>query len=286
MTYQRKFHFISGLPRSGSTLLSAILRQNPRFQAGIISPMSRLCQSIIGQVSAGTELSGVVDEAQRERLLRGLFESYYADCQEEVIFDTNRSWTANMPTLARLFPDARLICVVRDVSWVMDSLERQFRANAFEHTRLFKTSGERSTVYSRVAALAGPTRLVGFAWTALREACYSEHAERIVIVEYERLVRQPEKVIGLLYDFFEEPVFEHDFSNVVFDAPEFDAQLGLTGLHQVHRTVAPRPRSTVLPPDLFEKYDQLAFWRTLRNSRAFRIAAPAPEGSQDASLPD
>lgn len=27
-------HFISGLPRSGSTLLAAILRQNPRFGAG------------------------------------------------------------------------------------------------------------------------------------------------------------------------------------------------------------------------------------------------------------
>jgi hypothetical protein len=27
----RRLHFISGLPRSGSTLLSAILRQNPRF---------------------------------------------------------------------------------------------------------------------------------------------------------------------------------------------------------------------------------------------------------------
>ena len=34
----RKMHFISGLPRSGSTLLSAILRQNPRFYAAMSSP--------------------------------------------------------------------------------------------------------------------------------------------------------------------------------------------------------------------------------------------------------
>lgn len=26
-----RYHFISGLPRSGSTLLAAILRQNPRY---------------------------------------------------------------------------------------------------------------------------------------------------------------------------------------------------------------------------------------------------------------
>jgi len=29
-----RYHFISGLPRSGSTLLAAILRQNLRFHAG------------------------------------------------------------------------------------------------------------------------------------------------------------------------------------------------------------------------------------------------------------
>jgi sulfotransferase len=28
---RNRFHFISGLPRSGSTLLAALLRQNPRF---------------------------------------------------------------------------------------------------------------------------------------------------------------------------------------------------------------------------------------------------------------
>jgi len=36
----KTFHFISGLPRSGSTLLSAILRQNPRFYAGMTSPVA------------------------------------------------------------------------------------------------------------------------------------------------------------------------------------------------------------------------------------------------------
>ena len=30
-----KLHFISGLPRSGSTLLAGLLRQNPRFAAAI-----------------------------------------------------------------------------------------------------------------------------------------------------------------------------------------------------------------------------------------------------------
>lgn len=124
---ERVFHFISGLPRAGSTLTAAILRQNSRFHAGMSSPVAALFDHLIAQVSAGSELSTMVSEAQRARLLRGLFESYYADHGQPVIFDTNRAWTAQLPALMRLFPAAKIICCVRDVAWVMDSLERQYR---------------------------------------------------------------------------------------------------------------------------------------------------------------
>ena len=202
-----KFHFISGLPRSGSTLTAGILRQNPRFHAGMSSPIAGLFDGIISQVSAGSELSSMVSQEQRARFLRGLFDSYYADHDQPVIFDTNRSWTAQLPALTQVFPEAKVICLVRDVAWIMDSMERQFRQNAFEHTRLFNNPGERSTVYTRVEALAGANRLVGYPWHALREACYSEFAERIVIVEYDLIAHRPAEVFKLLYDFLEEEPF-------------------------------------------------------------------------------
>lgn len=287
MADERRVHFISGLPRSGSTLTAAILRQNPRFHAGMSSPMAGLFEGVIAQVSAGTEMASMVDEPTRERLLRGLFDSYYADRPEPVIFDTNRAWTAQMPALMRLFPEARFICCVRDVAWVMDSLERQFRANAFENTRLFNSAAERATVYTRLEALAGATRLVGYGWHALREACYGAFADRLVIVEYDLLTRRPAEVFGLIYRFLGEAPYAHDFAAVEYDAPAFDQQLGLRGLHRVHRTVAPRPRQTILPPDLFRKYANLSFWRDLKDSRAFRIVVqPTPgDAPQTAELP-
>lgn len=282
MTSDKAFHFISGLPRSGSTLLGAILRQNPRFSAGMSSPVANLFEGVVSQVSAGSELSRMVDDGQRARLLRGLFDSYYADTPAEVIFDTNRSWTAKMPEVMQLFPEARFICCVRDVAWVMDSLEQQFRSKTFENTGLFQNPAERATVYTRTEALASSNRLVGFAYQALREACWSAHAEQLVIIDYDILVTRPKDVINLLYEFIGEDPFEHDFDNVEYDAPAFDAQLGLDGLHRVRAKVAPDPRETILPPDVFTKYADLAFWRELKNCRAFRIvsqAARQPEAS-------
>ncbi len=281
----RKYHFISGLPRSGSTLTSAILRQNPRFHAGMSSPIAALFEGLIAQCSAGTELSTMVDQEQRGDLLRGLFDSYYKRFDEPVIFDTNRAWTAQLPALMKLFPEAKVICLVRDVAWIMDSMERQYRANAFEHTRLFNTPAERSTVYTRVEALAGANRLVGYPWHALKEAAYSEFADRIVIVEYDLLTQRPAELFKLLYEFLGEPAFEHDFAAVDYDAPAFDAQLGLDGLHRVHPEVKPRPRETILPPDLFERYSKLAFWRNLPKSKAFRIVAQQSGDTQQDAMP-
>jgi sulfotransferase len=280
----KTFHFISGLPRSGSTLLSAILRQNPRFHAGMSSPVASFFESIIAQVSAGSEMATMVDQSQRARLLKGLFDSYYADNERPVIFDTNRAWTAQLPALMTLFPEAKVICCVRDVAWVMDSLERQFRTNTFENTRLFNNPGERSTVYTRVEALAGANRLVGFPWHALREACFSEYATRVLLVEYDLVASRPADVFKLIYDFLGEKPFAHDFTNVQYDAPEFDAQLGLDGLHRVHPKVEPRTRQTILPPDLFERYAKLAFWRDMPTSKVFRIVAQA-EGQQQQAMP-
>ncbi|AZD13124.1 sulfotransferase [Pseudomonas sp. NFPP07] len=264
-----QFHFISGLPRSGSTLLSAILLQNPRFHAGMTSPVGALFSGILEQCSAGSEFGAVIDIDMRRRLLRGLFDSYYADkADKPVVFDTNRQWCARLPALKDLFPKARTIACVRNVAWVMDSLERLYRANPFENTKLFGDAVERNSVYSRCETLAQHNRLVGYAWTALKEAYYGENADSLLIVDYDLLSQAPERVMRLIYDFIDEPWFEHDFDSLAYDAPEFDQALGVAGLHKVKARVALQSRRTILPPDLFEKYAELSFWKDGASSAA------------------
>lgn len=271
------YHFISGLPRSGSTLLAAILRQNPRFHAGMTSPVGALFRSMINQLGAGSEFGSVVSTEQRRRLVRGLFDSYYADqSSKKVIFDTNRMWSAHLPVLMDQFPGAKVIACVRNVAWVMDSIERRYRANPYEITRLFNDDTERNTVYSRVDTLAQRNRLVGYPWAALKEAFYGEHAQAMLIVEYELLAQAPHKVIPLVYRFLGEPDFEHNYNDVQYDAPEFDAPLGVHGLHKVRPKVEWQERTTVLPPDLFAQYAGLSFWKDSANSLCNVIAAQPP----------
>lgn len=281
-----KSHFISGLPRSGSTLLAAILRQNPRLHAGMTSPVGSLFSAMLQQFAAGTEFGSVITQEQRRRLVRGLFDSYYAEqADKAVVFDTNRLWSARMPALMDLFPGAKVIACVRSVAWIMDSLERRYRANPYELTRLFSDETERSTVYSRCETLAQRNRLVGFAWSALKEAFYGEHAQSLLIVDYDLLAQAPQKVMPLIYRFLGEEPYAHDYDNVQYEAVEFDAPLGVHGLHKVRPKVSLEDRATILPPDLFEQYAALSFWKDNAASRSHVITAQLPAAANPSLKP-
>ena len=253
-------HFISGLPRSGSTLLAALLRQNPRFEAGMSGPLAGLFAALLRDMSARNEFSVFIDDAKRERILHGLFDNFYADCTAEVIFDTSRAWCQWMPALARLFPDAKVIACVRDLAWVVDSIERLIQRNVFSPSSLFNYSAG-GTVYTRASSVVGSDGMVGGPYDALKQACYGAQRDRLLLVQYETLASDPAKTMHAIYAFLGEPVFSHDFGHVDYDVTEFDERAGTPGLHTVRGTVQAEPRETLLPPDLFNRFRNDAFWR-------------------------
>jgi sulfotransferase len=257
---ENAIHFISGLPRSGSTLLSAILCQNPAFQAAMTSPVGTLYMALERAMSRSNETSVFLDRHQRRALLRGVFAGYYhAAGPTTLIFDTNRLWCARVAALTELFPAAKIICCVRPVPWIIDSIERQAQRNPFELSGLFGYEPG-ATVYSRANRVASSDGMVGYALDALREACFGTHSDRIILMDYETLSREPAGAIATLYQLLGLPWFVHDFTNVSYAAEAFDAALGTPGLHTVRAPVEWRPRETVLPPDLFRRFARDSFW--------------------------
>ena len=107
---------------------------------------------------------------------------------------------------------------------------------------------------------------------ALKEAFYGEHAQHLLLLQYETLVRDPAKALAAVYEFIGEPLFKHDFNNVQFDASEFDTRAGTPGLHAIGKTVAAQERATILPPDVFRRFENDAFWLNApANTRGARV---------------
>src|ERR1700744_1265879 len=197
----RTFHFISGLPRAGSTRLAALLRQNPRFHANMSGPVAGLVLAMLGEMSNRNEFSLFIDNHQRSRLLRGVFENYYGDeVAADIVFDTSRLWCAKQPLVQQLFPGAKTIACVRHVSWIIDSIERVIRENALQPSSIFsyQTGG---SVYSRAEGAGNAEGMVAFAYNEQKEAFCGEHAQNLMLLKYERLVLDPAAAMAAIYDF-------------------------------------------------------------------------------------
>ena len=278
------FHFISGLPRAGSTLLAALLRQNPAVQAGIVSPLGSLVSAVLKDMSQGNETSLFVDDAARARLLRGLFESYYADLPSgTTVFDSNRGWTGRTDLLAKLFPDARVICCVRHVPWIIDSVETLLRRNTFELSKIFNFDPH-GTVYSRAEGLMGNDGLIGYPLAAMKQAMHGAESGRLLLVPYDTLADYPQQTLSAIYKFCGLPDFAHDLENVRFDAAEFDARLGTPGLHTVRPQAKRVERLSILPPDLWARWESASIWRDPAfNKRVGSVPAGGEEASTAAA---
>lgn len=258
---KQPLHFISGLPRSGSTLLAALLRQAPRFHAGMSGPLAGFVGTLLAEMSQRNEGAVFIDDARRQRILHGLFDNYYADSHAEVIFDTSRSWCARLPVIAALFPEAKVIACVRHVPSIIDSIERLVQKNAFSPSSIFSYSAG-GTVYTRANGVASADGMVGYAYDALKQAFYGEHADHLLLVQYKTLTSDPVKVIAAICDFIGEAPFTPDTSHVSYEeAREFDTRAGTPGLHDVRPKVAVPKRKTLLPPDLFHRFKADVFWR-------------------------
>lgn len=269
---QHGVHFISGLPRSGSTLLSALLRQNPKLHASITSPVGSLILGALHEMSAAHEGSVFVDDARRKAVLRGIFDGYYHDIHPtKTVLDTNRVWCSKFPTLRTLYPDAKIICCVRDMPWIYDSMERLIQRNSLMPSKIFgfEASGN---AHDRFEALNRSNGMVGFAWTGLRQAFYGTDADRLLLVTFETLTQSPARALEAIYGFLDLAPFRHDFDNISFDVSEFDRYLGTPGLHSVGKKVKSEARSTILPPDLFNRVVNDTFWKDpAQNTHGARI---------------
>lgn len=255
------YYFISGLPRSGSTLLSAILRQNPDIYADISSPVEGLCTNAIDLLT-GSECNDIVNESRRISILQHIFEGFYSEVPKPIVVDTSRAWTKKTTLLKTLFPNTRILCCVRDIVDILNSFEHIFKKNPLYTNTLIKDDMKHH-VFSRCDAMMdGKDGIVTTNWANLQEGYYA-HPEMLYLVEYETLCKNPKETMTKIYEFLNLPYFEHDFENLEYKNEPFDVVCNLKDLHTVRKRVEYNPPKMILPPEVIDKYSSasMEFWK-------------------------
>ena len=257
----KDYFFISGLPRSGSTLLSSILKQNSEFYSDITSPLQGIVVNTINFMT-GSESNLNITEERRKNILLSLFDGYYSFIEEPVIFDTSRGWTKNTALVKELFPNTKILCCVRDIVWIINSFEIINNKNPFYTNTLVKQDFN-DNVFSRSDGMMDKNDgTISMSWISLQEG-FALNPEMIYFVEYDNLCKNPENEMKNIYKFLEKPYYNHDFDNVEYSNHEFDMLCNLKDLHTVRKKVEYKEQKKVLPKEVWEKYRSMnmEFWK-------------------------
>lgn len=255
----KEYYFISGLPRSGSTLLSAILKQNPEFYADIASASEYIIGASI-KVICESENNFTIGEEQRKNILYGIFDGYYKNIDKAIIFDSGRNWTKRTHLLKDLFPYTKILCCVRDIISILNSFELITSKNSLYQPASPEHSGN---VFERCDNIMNKVGgIVSVPWICLSEG-YASNPEMMMLIEYEDLCKEPEKTMRKVYEFLEKPYFNHDFDNVEYSNETYDKGINSKGLHTIKRKVEYNPPKIILPLEIIKKYSEMnmEFWK-------------------------
>jgi sulfotransferase len=253
-----RIHFLSGLPRSGSTLLGSLLAQNPAVHVTPTSPLFPLLVAVNEQLNV-LEVQYTFDKQRvGDRLYRALAQSVHADVTRPIVIDKHRGWPKHVPAIREFIdPNPRIIATFRPIAEVITSylvLAERHEGNFIDQH--LNRLGIAPTSEARAYLL----------WTDYLKAPYealqagmSQSREHLLLIAYSRLVDNPAGVLAEVREFCDLPAWEPDLHHVVnYCAEDKDSAWGLNGLHTIRpqigrRSVNPR---RYLPSEAIEYFSQ------------------------------
>jgi len=257
---KKTYHFMAGLPRSGSTVLSAILNQNPDVysspQTDLLGLLYELESSIPEYESyrAGLFLSGY------DNVIKQAPNNFYHSINKPVIIDKNRGWGTpyNWDNLRfYLNEKGKVILTMRPILEVLASFVRVNKESE-------KTTGQLNHFNSNlwVSEYRDPTDAIVDnlmrANSEIERAIFSasnllkNHRDQVYVVWYDDLVEYPENTLNGIYDFLGLDKYKHDFNNIIAADKHDDLSgYGLVGLHDVQKKLA---KSKTKPEDYLSDY--------------------------------
>ena len=248
---ESQLHFLAGLPRSGSTLLAAIINQNPAARVSSTSDLVHILDVLANLWANAHTLS--INDPERTRLvevMRGVINAEYKDTPR-VVIDKSREWPR--PDIMQSMPmvlgrPMKIIATVRDVP---DCAASFARIADPEDLNSFLVDS------SFIQHLQG-------SYVSLQNG-YAAYPEAFLFIEYEDLLADPQAQLDRVHDFLDLPPFPYDFDNIDGSTvAEDDAALwNAPGLHDVQPKLE-RQHNQSARDVLGKRYAQFAqpaFWR-------------------------
>jgi sulfotransferase len=238
--------FLSGLPRSGSTLLGSILSQHPEIHVTPTSPLSDLL-CLIDEDFLQLDQNYTYDKQNIvKNTYTSLLNNFYNHIDKPYVIDKHRAWPKNVPPL-KLFLNSnpKIIATNRRVSEILASYILLIEKNNSDNfvDQHLRSEGKQINLDNRVECLwrdyvSDPYQSLVIGLRHFRESIH--------LIDYNDLTENPEEELNKIYEFLEIEPHKHNFESILNTcAEEKDYAWGLENLH----TIRPKLQRTSPPPE-------------------------------------
>lgn len=257
---KKDFYFLIGLPRSGSTLLASLLRQNPDVYVTSTSPMlDQLVanQNIYKQKLQSTKAN--YNQIQLDNITLRMIDGIWSHVPENIIIDNNRGWGKNLKSVEILFKKKiKAIAVYRDIPSIMASWLILIKNDPNNNIDIdLKYRGLEITDYNRMMLM----------WHEMVFDCVDalccaikDYPDDVILINYDDLIENPQRELDKINSVIGSELV-YSFENInKYSIPQKDISAwGLSDMHTVRSNLEKihnNPKE-ILGDELFDIFSEL-----------------------------
>ena len=256
----KQLFFLVAMPRSGNTLFASVMNQNSEIAATPNSITLEIMKDLFFLKETDV-FQNYPDHKSLDNVLDSVYDNYYKDWPQRIIIDRGPVMTpGNFSLMQKHFKRPfKCIVLLRDLMDVLASYMQWYTENpdAFPNRFNFKNDEEKlGMIMNTKGAVAKDLDAIKNAYN-YPDICH--------FVKYNDLVKQPKQEFKKIYQFMDEPYYNHRFDNldqVKVNGLSYDDKIVGRNMHKLFdgpiRKVY-NPYIEKIPERIRQKYEHIRF---------------------------
>ena len=246
------------MPRSGNTLFASIMNQNPDIAATPNSITLEIMKDLFLLKNTDVFLN-YPDHKSLDNVLDSVYENYYKDWPQKIIIDRGPVMTKDNLSLMQKHYTQPFKCIIllRNVMDVLASYMQWYTENPDAFPNKFGKNDE-----EKLSVIMNKNGAVAKELIAIQNAY--NYPDMCHFVRYDDIVANPEQEFRKIYQFLEEPYFNHKFEDlqqVEVNGMKYDDTIVGKNMHNIRLVVRKvyNPYIEKIPERIRQKYEHIRF---------------------------
>ena len=255
----KKLFFLVAMPRSGNTLFTSIMNQNPNLVCTPNSITLEIMKDLF-LLKQTDVFQNYPDHQSLDNVLDSVYVNYYKNWPQKYIIDRGPVMTKGNFALMKKYFKKPFKCVVilRDLMDVLASYMKWYTENPDSFVNKYgDTTDEQKLlrIMNKDGAVAKELESIKNAFN---------HPELCLFIKYNDLVQNPEEEIKKVYNFFEIPPFQHrffDLDQIQVNGMGYNDGIVGKNMHTIRNEIKKEynPYIEKIPQRIREKYGHIKF---------------------------